>query len=339
MLDIFNSDAFGVVPLTEAINKVNYVPGRLGKMGLFTTSSIAATTLAIEERDGILTLVAPSPRGGPGLTIDKPKRSLRTLSVPHFQIDDALMAEEVQNVRAFGNETATETMQAKMTERMAVLSQSLEATEEYARAGAVKGIITYADGTTLNLFTLFDVAQETEIDFDLDNASPAAGVLRKKCSALVRKMSDNLDNAGFTGIHAICGDAFFDDLLSHPEVRETYKGWSEAQILRDSYLSPNRDVYGVFQFGGIVWENYRGGVGATAFVNTDKCHLFPVGVPGLFRQVYAPADYIETVNTMGQRRYMKQMVMRNEKGVEIEAQTNVAHYCVRPKALLLGKRT
>jgi hypothetical protein len=28
-------------------------------------------------------------------------------------------------------------------------------------------------------------------------------------------------------------------------------------------------------------------------------------VPGLFRTYYAPADYIETVNTIGQRLYVK----------------------------------
>lgn len=339
MLDIFRSDAFGVVPLTEAINKTKYVPGRLGKMGLFAAGSVSATTIAIEEKGGILSLVGPTPRGGPGQTIEKDSREMRSLPVPHFQIDDAIMAEEVQGVRAFGSETATETVMGKVAERMAIHTQSLEATEEYSRVGAVKGIVTYASGSPLNLFTLFGVSQETEIDFDLDNASPAEGALRKKCSGLVRTMSGNLDNVSFTGIHAICGDNFFDDLLSHPEVRETYKGWNEAQILRDSYLGPNRDVYGVFQFGGVVWENYRGGVGATGFVHTDKCHLFPVGVPGLFREIYAPADYIETVNTMGLRRYMKQVPMRNDKGVELETQTNVAHYCTRPKALLAGRRT
>jgi len=36
-------------------------------------------------------------------------------------------------------------------------------------------------------------------------------------------------------------------------------------------------------------------------------------VPGLFRTVYAPADYIETVNTQGQRLYGKQYEMQTER--------------------------
>jgi hypothetical protein len=337
MLDIFKSDAFGIVPLTDAINKVKFVPSRLKELGIFNSGSVATIDIALEERDGLLTLVSPSPRGGPGMTVDKQKRQMRSIRIPHFQIDDAIMAEEVQGVRAFGSETAVETVMGKVAERMAIHTQSLEATEEYARAGAIKGIVTYADGSSLDLFNTMGVPQAPEIDFNLGSViGPDTGELRRVCSSQVRRLSDALENIPFTGIHALCGDNFFDALLGNKEVRSTYQGWSEAQILRDSYLGPNRSTYGMFQFGGIVWENYRGGVGPTAFVDSDWCHLFPLGVPGLFRDVYGPADYVETANTMGLPRYMRQWIMENGKGVNMEAQTNVAHYCTRPGVLLTG---
>ena len=79
MLDVFHTDAFGVVPLTDAINKIPFVPGRIGGMGLFSETGVATTSVAIEERDGLLTLVAPTPRGGPGITLDKKRRVLRAL--------------------------------------------------------------------------------------------------------------------------------------------------------------------------------------------------------------------------------------------------------------------
>lgn len=339
MLDIFNDDAFGVVSLTDAINKIKFVPGRIGEMGLFATTSIATTSVAIEERDGILVLVSPTPRGGTGQTVDKSKRTLRNLGVPHFEINDAVMAEEVQGVRAWGSESAVEMVQDKVTERFTSHSQSMAATEEYASLGAVKGIVTYADSTTLNLFTMFGVSQEAEVDFDLDAATPASGVLRKKCATVGRLVADNLGGLPFTGLHAFCGNAFFDDLIAHAEVRATYTGWPEAKILREGYVSPNGKVYSAFEFGGIVWENYRGAVGNTTFLATDKAHIFPTGVPGLFREVFAPADYIETVNTNGQRLYAKQYPMPNGKGVHLDVQMNALSYCTRPKTLMLGKRT
>jgi len=338
MLDIFRDDAFGVVPLTDAINKVKFVPGRIGQLNLFQETGVATTSIALEDRDGVLTLVAPTPRGGPGTTLDKTKRNLRALNVPHFEINDAVMAEEVQGVRAWGSESATETVMTKVMERMQTHSQSHEATHEYARIGAIKGTVTYADGSTLDLFDAFDVSQLSEVDFDLDNASPTAGALRKKCASVMRSIAGVLEGIPFGAAHALCGDAFFDDLIAHPEVRATYDGWSAAAELRQGYVQGGLS-YGAFPFGGIMWENYRGQVGGTAFIDTNKCHIFPLGVPGLFRSYYAPADYIETVNTLGRRLYTKQYEMPNGKGIHLDTQMNALDICTRPNVLLLGKRT
>lgn len=339
MLDIFNSSAFTVTRLTQAINELKFVPGRIGELGLFDVESVDTTTISVEKKGDILALVPPTPRGAPGNTLDKEKRDLRALIVPHFELNDAIYAEEVQGVRAFGSEVALETVVQKVAQRQLTMVRSLGATEEHARMGAVQGIVTYADNSTLNLFTEFGVSQETEIDFDLDNTSAVDGALRKKCAGVTRQVSNILGGVPFTGLHAFCGDNFFDDLLSNKEVRETFKGWSEAQILREGYIGPNRSSYGIFEFGGIVWENYRGAVGSTSFINTDKCHIFPLGVPGLFKSVYAPADYEETVNTMGQRLYSRQYPMPNGKGRHLDVQMNALQYCSRPKALLKGKRT
>ncbi|MEP3300783.1 MAG: major capsid protein, partial [Roseibium sp.] len=59
----------------------------------------------------------------------------------------------------------------------------------------------------------------------------------------------------------------------------------------------------------------------------------PYGVPGLFITRFAPADYIETVNTPGLPRYMKQIVKTNGKGVDIELQSNPISLCTQPGAL------
>lgn len=330
ILDMFKSDAFSVVELTDAINAIPFVPGQLAS--LFTPSGVTTTTIAIEEKQGVLTLVSPSPRGGPGVSIAKVKRSIRPIAIPHFQRDDAVMADEVQGVRAWGQQSLTETVQGKIAERMSTHSQDFDATEEYSRIGAVKGIITYADNTTLNLFTVFEVTQESEIDFNLDAGSPVAGVLRGQCDAVSRLIQTNLGGSPLTGIRAEVGDAFWDGLIAHTEVRATYLNQQEASQLRTG------TAYQEFNFGGIIWRNYRGANGATAFVNTDKAHFYPVGVPGLFRCVYAPADYIETVNTVGQRVYVKQYPMQNDKGIAMEIQMNALHYCTRPKTLIKGKR-
>ena len=340
ILDIFNTDPFSVMSLTDAIQDIDFQPGRLGQMGIFQESGITTTSAALESRGDILELIPPTPRGAPGTVRDKRKRTLRHVGIPHFEINDAVMAEEVQGVRAFGAESETEMLMDKLAERFVDHTQAHAVTQEYSRVGAVKGIITYADASTLDIFSTFDVTQETEIDFDLDNASPASGALRKKCSTSVRTMANNLGGVPYTGVHAICGDAFFDDLIAHPEVVASYQGSSMAAVLREGVILPNgNQMFGVFEFGGIVWENYRGSVDGTDFVDSNKCHIFPTGTPGLFRTYYAPADYIETVNTQGRQFYAKQYAMRNGKGIHLDVQMNALEFCTRPKALLKGKRT
>lgn len=341
-MNVFEQDAFSVISLTDAINNLPFVPGRAGQVVDWNERGITTTSVMIEERDGVLQLLNPTPRGGPGETKAKDKRRARSLLVPHYQHDDSINADEVQGVRAFGSETEVQSVMGLVNQRLQdAVSLVLDPTLEYQRLGAIKGLILNADGTTLyDLFTEFGVSQEPEIDFDLDNANPASGALRKKCASAVRTIADNLGGVGFVGVHAFCGDAFFDDLLAHKEVIESYKGTPMASVLREGYVYPNGNkVYGAFEFGGIVWENYRGKNGANAMVDADKCHIFPVGVPGLFRTVYAPADYIETVNTVGLPRYSKLWAAPNGKAVYIESQSNPLSYCTRPKVLLKGKRT
>jgi hypothetical protein len=331
MLDIFRDDAFSVTSLTDAIEKLPFVPGRLGQLGIFSPTSVATTTVVLEEREGLLDLIAPTPRGGPGETIDVAKRVARALVIPKFEINDAIMAEEVQGVRAFGSQSQVEMLQNKVGERLVNHLQRHAVTEEYARIGAIKGIVTYKGGSTLNLYTTFDVSAQTEVDFSFDTA--ADGELRETCANVVRTISDELGGTPVSGFRAVCGRQFFNDLIKNGEVRDTYLGWVQAEELRKGY------AFGGFEFGGITWEEYRGNIGGTSFVHTDKCHIFPEGVPNLFRTYYGPADYIETVNTPGLSRYAKQYEMPSGKGIHLDSQMNTLNICTRPRALVQGRRT
>ena len=296
----------------------------------------------------MLVIVPPSPRGGPGHTIASTTRDVRSFAVPHFEIHDAVYADTVQNIRGFGDENAAESVMARVAERMRVHSNSFAATEEHARMGAVKGIVTYADGASLDLYSEFGVTAPAEIDFDLDNASPGGWA---RCAGpaprSLRQIGEALGGVAYTGVHALCGDNFFDDLLAHPEVRQAFTGWTAARILREGYVGPNRKSYGIFEFGGIVFENYRGATIPSAaqngapqtFIGTDKVHAFPLGVSGLFKTAYAPADYIGTVNTLGKRLYARTAPWANSKGMALDTQMNALQYCSRPKVLVSGRRT
>jgi len=333
ILDIFKGDAFTVTSLTNAVNKLPYVPGRASQVIDWNEQGIATTTIMIEEQSGTLTLINPTGRGGPGVSVAKDKRKARNLTVPHIQIDDAVMAEEVQGIRAFGQESQVQTVQDIVNMRMQQhLMLKVDPTLEYQRMGALRGIILNPDGSTLyNLFTEFNVTQPTEIAFDLTNS--ANGAVRKLCTDVVRTIASAMGAIPFGGVYAFVSDSFWDDLIKNSEVRATYLQQAEASQLREGV------AYGTLRFGGITFENYRGAItGSTQFVLTDKAHFFPVLSPGFWNTVYAPADYVETVNTIGLPRYAKQYPMPNDKGVFLEVQSNPLSYAARPNALVQGRR-
>ena len=336
VLDVFKQDAFSVKALTDAINAEDFIPGIAGQVVGWQESGVTTTSIMLEEKSGVIRLVDPTPRGYPGAPGEKAKRTARSLTIPHYEVPGAVMADEVQGIRAFGaNADVVQSVVEMVNQRTRELVQlSIDPTLEYQRIGAVKGVIMNGDGSTLyDLFDEFGVTQETEVDCNLDADGSATGAFRKVVNDIIRKITGNLKGTPFRTIRAFCGAQFFDALVTNAEVVRQYLNWQAA-----AELSGNM-VYKPFPWGGIEWIEYRGAVGATSFVDTTKAHIFPVGVPGLFRTVYAPADYVETVNTNGLPRYARQYEMPNGKGVHLDAQSNALKYCTRPKVLIKARNT
>lgn len=336
VLDIFGNNAFSVTSLTAAVNNMPFIPGRIGQLGIFTEKGVPTTSVMIEEKNGALSLIPTSPRGAPANQNQSGKRKGRSLAIPHIPLEDQIRADEIQNVRAFGSENELEAVQTVVSDRLTDMMLKHDATLEHLRIGAIKGQILDADGTTVlyNLFDEFGVSAYSEIDFDLDNATPASGAVRKKCHEVIRKIEDALGVATYDHVHAMCSASFFDDLISHPEIVESYRRYQESSFLRAGM------VRGSFEYGGIVFEEYRGKVGSVDFIADGKAHFFPVGAQGLFVQWNAPADFVETANTIGLPRYAKQAIdQRFQRFVELHTQSNPLPICTRPKVLIKGKRT
>lgn len=330
-LDIFNSDAFSLTSLTDAINKRPYVPGRIGQIGLFQARGIPTTTLFVEEKSGVLSLVQTSARGGPGGTVGRNLRTARPFRVPHLQQNATVVADEIQNVRAFGQENVNETIQDLVNERNGEMQDNILVTQEFHRMGAVQGLVLDSDGSTLfNLFTEFGVTQQT---LDVAFATTTTKV-RNRIVAAKRLAEEVLGGVIITGWRGFCGKNWFDALVDHATVIEAYK-YQQGQVLGTDLRESG------FSYGGVVWEEYRGSVtpqaggSAVSFVNDDQAWLVPV-VAGMFVTRFAPADYEETVNTMGLPFYAKQASDPSgyNKYRSLEVQSNPISLCLRPNAVI-----
>ena len=323
---IFEDDAFSVSSLTAAINEQEYLPGRISSLGLFREEGISTLTVQIEKDGDTLALVPAGERGTSGLVVGATKRMLIPFNTVHLPERFTIKADEIQGIRAFGSLTELQAVQDVVNKRLGKARRQLDATHEFQRMGALNGKVLDADGKTvlLDIHDRFGVERQ-KLPMELDN--PDTDV-RVKCGEALDMQEDALGNVTTTGSRAFCGKNFWNKLLDHESVKETYLNTMQAASLRG-------DARESFEFAGIVWERYRGKVAGVAFVHDDKALLVPEGVPDLYISSFAPADYMETVNTQGIPYYSKIEPLPFNKGVAGEAQSNPLHLCTRPRAQIL----
>ena len=333
LLDAFNGDAFTLHSLTAAFTKLPYVPGRIGSLKLFGEAGVRTTSIDVESVDGRLTLIQSSARGGPAPDpLNAAKRKMRTFRVYRFARESKIVADEIQNIRAFGSETELQQLEQIVKDRMAEMIPMHEATLEYHRINAIQGLLLDADGTTLlNLFTEFGVTQQT-----LDVAfTTSTTEVRNRIVAAKRLAEVALGGGVIRGWRCFSSSGWMDSLVSHATVKAAYSSQQGLNLASD--------LRGGFSYADVLFEEYRGSVskpdsiggGTAAFIPADTAWLVPE-VDNLFITRFAPADYEETVNTVGLPRYAKQG--QDPTGYAryrtIETQSNAISLCLRPDVVI-----
>jgi len=344
-MDIFNQNAFKMQTLTDTLNKQDFQPTLLRSMGLTIPRRVRTEAISVEEKSGVLSLIATSERGAPLGQRTTEKRIIRDFRTKRIAKGDRINASEIANVRAYGSETELMQVQAVVSERLngpAGIMRDVELTWENQQLGMIQGIVLDSDGSTVinNWYTEFGVTQATELDFDLDNATPASGAVRKVCSQVTRQMKRAAKGAwveGRTGVVGLCGDAFWDDLTAHAEVRTTFLNTQEARDLREGHGEP----FEKFRYGGITWINYQGtDDNSEVAIATNEAKFFPVNAPGAFIAGYSPGEWFDVVNTPGNDVYSMIVPDRDRNMfVDVEVYSYPLFMCTRPAMLQRGKRT
>lgn len=337
-MDIFNSDAFSTTSMTAALDKLGYVPGFLRNMsGLYVPAPVRTEDIFIEERENAPALIQTSERGEAPKNRVGEKRKVRGFKTVRVAQKSRIKASELQGIRAFGSESELMAVQVEVARRQVLMRRDFELTFENMFLGMVQGLAVDADATTIyDWATEFGQTIPAEIDFDLDNASPASGAVRKKCNQVTRSILRGLQGLGgnMVSVVALCGDNFWDDLTAHSEVRQTYLNTVAAAELREG------NAFETFRYGGITWTNYRGtDDGTTVAVGTDKAKFFPVGA-GIFQWALSPGESFDFINTLGRETYT-QIVLDKDRmwWADVEMYSYPLPVCTMPQALHQGRRT
>lgn len=326
-LDIFQNDAFSVSTLRGTINDIPRVSTPLGDQKLFTEYGIATTTMMIERQGSTLKLVPAAPRGGIRQPVAMGGRSMIPVAAVHLPQSGSVLADEVQGIRAFGKETEVDQAVALVKRKLTKMRAQLDLTIEYQRIGAVMGIVMDYDGTTplLNMYDTFGMTQQ---EFHMNFAS-ATSDIKAKAVQVKRAIQQKLGGRSFTKVRVKCSASFFDALIGHATVKKAYELKDQNQFARDDQTGT------AFEYPrGIIWEEYAGGIGDTYFIPDGEAYAYPEGVSGLFETAFAPADYMETVNTEGVPYYAKQERMKFDRGIELESQSNPINLCTLPEVVM-----
>jgi hypothetical protein len=310
--------------LTAAINKLPPMPTKIGAMNLFTPKPISTTTILIDELDGRLSLVPSTPRGGPATKKASGKRRTRSFRATHLSLGRLVLAEDSQGVREFGSEDQAEGVANVVNSRLQELKNDILVTREYQRIGAIKGQVLDEDGTTVlaDMYSEFGVTQKTVAMALASNTNPRAKLMEAK-----RASEKAAGGVILSGTKVLASPEFMDALTGNEAVKKVYEGWQASQERNGG------DVRGGFIFGGCEFIEYDASVGERRFIGAGDAYLFPT-MPGLFIETFSPADYIETVNTLGKEFYAKASVIDKDKGWDIEAQSNPLAMCTIPGACI-----
>lgn len=215
---IFDDEAFSVSSLTAAINEQPYLPGRISSLGLFEEQGVTTLTVQIEKDGDTLALVPAGERGTSGLVVTGSRRSLIPFNTVHLPQRFTILADEIQGIRAFGEQTELQAVQDVVNKRLAKCRRQLDATHEFQRMGALNGLVLDADGQTvlLDIYARFGVARQ-ELSMGLNDA---ATDIRVRCGEALDMQEEALGSMTTSGSRAFCGKNLWYKLIAHKSSRK-----------------------------------------------------------------------------------------------------------------------
>ena len=234
-----------------------------------------------------------------------------------------------------------QTLQNLVTERAdgpVGVKMQLALSKEHWLLGLVQGRVYDADGSTL-LWDYYDwtgTTAPTAANLVVTGQSATTSNFVTFALALKRQMILALNGFPVPSsayIVVLCSDGLFDAIATSAEVREARKAGAFGSTDAASIISL-ANPFTAIDYAGIRWVNYRGTADGLVAIPANQGVAFMAGVPGLFQELYAPADTFETVTAQGLPYYLLNDPNRKntDKRAVFELQSNPILANLRPAA-------
>lgn len=335
-------ERFSTLQLTMGINKRQNEYGLLNGMGLFSEFGIPERFVKIETRNQVLSIIPTSPVGTPAPAADTPDDRAVIPPIPTFRHAKmhGILAEDLQGVRAFNTDAAPEYIDTKMMEKLDLIQREHRQTKEFRRWQALKGNVYDVDGSKL-LYNTYALMGETQksIDWDLNNVN-AVDPIQDGNDELLDYLEDEALGEIVTGVIKFCSPGYMNAMQKNKAFREAF-----ANYMNDtSSINPNRQsARRPFEFKDVVYLRHRGScsykkkdgtVVSHKFIPDNEAIAVPLGTAECFKTFFGPAEFLETVNTIGQEIYVKPKVMDLDMGIELHSFSHALDLVTKPRLVV-----
>lgn len=324
-------NAFEIVDQTENLLIIPNTWGLINDLGIFNSEGVSQHTITLEKITQSLADIKDMPRGTRSQVNKDYAREIRAFAVPHFNLDDAIMPQDIQGKRAYGSNDVEVLDQVRMR-KLERIRKSYAMLLETARAKLITAGTAYAPNSTVSIdfYSEFGITRD-ETDFVFGTSTTD---IRGKIETVIANIQDKgLAGDAGGGIIALCSPVFFNKLINHATVTTAYQYYTSTQEplrmrLEAAGLGPKfRDFY----HAGIRFIEYRGtGVDGTALIPSGDAYAFPTDLSEVFETYYSPAGKMDLVNTIGQEVYAFEYVDPKGTMIEMESESNFLNVLRRP---------
>lgn len=327
---MFNKDFLTLKQLTASVNKQPFLEQTLSRF--FSVGRLRTRSAMVERGATGLQLIDPSAfnQPAPAATGHKMSRGQYTISAVKLGRVVTFSAEDLQDIRAFGEESELETFETLFNRDTATVRRWIAHTHEFQRGNVLKGIQVDSEGEEIfNFFTAAGVTAPAPVVIDYDTSSRRQ--LQNVYADVVDYSRDGLgagadDVQQFVVLH---GKNDWRRFRTCDPVAALYDRYQDGAVNRSGATGQRQP----FELFDVAHLPYHGPA-----IGADEWRLVPV-TPDLFKTDFTPLDDPETANTLGLPIYASPEVLPYRKGLGVEIASLPIHYVTKPEALIGGTST
>ena len=325
---------FAVSDWTEELLVVPNMYGMVQQMGLFDVEGVATHTISFEEINQNIGLIGDRPRGERNNVGKDYNRKVRSYSIPHFPLDDAISPRDIQGKAAYGKvggggAEVLDQVRARKLERVRRMHAQ---TLEVARIKTLATGDIYAPNGTIagNFYTDFSVTRK-EVDFVLGTGATEVPL---KNEEVIAHIQDNLFTGDIvTNVIGLASPQFFDKYTTQGGVKAAYSQYDSSQEPLRNRLGSG--INRTFTHAGVTLVEYRGfSPDGTQFIPAGDAYFFPLGTQDVFKTYFGPAERFDTVNTIGVEAYIFEFMNQTNTEIQLQSESNFINVVRRPQVVV-----